>query len=79
MSERPPAAPGLALRPGRRIRPADSLCEGCGRTLDEIAVWSRLDEDGREAVWQRLAAEGWPSQRQRPGLTRRRGCPLSAA
>jgi len=43
-----------------RVRPAASLCEGCGRTLDEIATWARLDEGGREAIWQRLEAEGWP-------------------
>jgi len=52
-----PASPCVQIC---RVRNADSLCEGCGRTLDEITAWSRLDEDGREAVWQRLEAEGWP-------------------
>ncbi|MDY7114868.1 DUF1289 domain-containing protein [Halomonas sp. SSL-5] len=55
-SERP-ASPCVRVC---RVLPADSLCEGCGRTLDEIATWARLDEDGREAIWQRLEAEGWP-------------------
>ncbi|WP_046114156.1 DUF1289 domain-containing protein [Aquincola tertiaricarbonis] len=26
-------------------------CIGCGRTLDEIAAWSRLDDGGKRAVW----------------------------
>ena len=30
------------------------LCAGCLRTLDEIAVWSVLDDDGRRAVWARI-------------------------
>jgi uncharacterized protein len=34
-------------------------CIGCGRTLDEIALWSVLDDDDKRAVWallpQRLA------------------------
>ena len=36
------------------------LCEGCLRTLDEIAGWSTMDESRRRAVWtsigQRAAA-----------------------
>jgi predicted Fe-S protein YdhL (DUF1289 family) len=27
------------------------LCIGCGRTLDEIALWSVLDDDDKRAVW----------------------------
>jgi len=34
-----------------RMNPASGLCEGCWRTLDEIAAWSRLDEDEKRAVW----------------------------
>ena len=26
-------------------------CEGCRRTLDEIAAWGRMDEAGKQAVW----------------------------
>ncbi len=29
-------------------------CEGCLRTIDEIAGWSTMDEDDKRAVWQRL-------------------------
>jgi uncharacterized protein len=31
-------------------------CLGCGRTLDEIALWSVLDEDDKRAVWAELSA-----------------------
>ena len=27
-------------------------CEGCARTLQEIADWSRLDEGRKRGVWQ---------------------------
>lgn len=30
---------------------ASGYCVGCGRTLDEIALWSVLDDDDRRAVW----------------------------
>lgn len=31
------------------------LCDGCQRTLDEIAAWSLLDDDARREVWQAIA------------------------
>lgn len=33
-----------------RMDDASGLCEGCGRTLDEIACWSVLDEEEKRAV-----------------------------
>jgi uncharacterized protein len=30
------------------------LCNGCQRTLDEIAVWSVLDDDARRDVWAQI-------------------------
>lgn len=39
-----------------RISPANGLCEGCLRTIDEVAAWSRLDDAGKREVWDRLAA-----------------------
>jgi uncharacterized protein len=30
---------------------ATGLCNGCWRTLDEIAWWSQLDDDDKRAVW----------------------------
>lgn len=32
------------------------LCEGCARTIDEIANWSRYSDADKQAVWQRIAA-----------------------
>ncbi len=31
------------------------LCEGCLRTLDEIAAWGRMDDDDKRAVWAQVA------------------------
>ncbi len=32
------------------------LCEGCLRTIDEIAHWGLYDDDEKRAVWVQLAA-----------------------
>ncbi len=37
------------------IDPVGRLCEGCGRTLAEIAQWARMSEPERLAVMARLA------------------------
>ena len=37
-----------------RMDAASGLCEGCLRTLDEIAAWGTMDDDDKRAVWQRL-------------------------
>lgn len=34
-----------------RMNEPSGLCAGCGRTLDEIALWSVLDDDDKRAVW----------------------------
>ncbi len=34
-----------------RMHAASGLCEGCLRTLDEIAAWGRLGDDAKRAVW----------------------------
>ena len=39
-----------------RIDPASGLCEGCARTLDEIADWLIFDAPERLAVWERVCA-----------------------
>jgi predicted Fe-S protein YdhL (DUF1289 family) len=31
-------------------------CEGCLRTIDEIAGWSSLDDDAKRAVWDAIEA-----------------------
>ena len=37
-----------------RMSAATGLCEGCFRTLEEIAAWGGLDERRRRIVWQQL-------------------------
>ena len=34
-----------------RMDAKSGLCEGCLRTLDEIAAWSLMDEADKQAVW----------------------------
>lgn len=34
-----------------QMHAATGWCVGCGRTLDEIAAWSKLDDGGKRAVW----------------------------
>jgi hypothetical protein len=34
-----------------RMNAASGLCEGCLRTLDEIAAWSSLADEGKRRVW----------------------------
>jgi uncharacterized protein len=34
---------------------ATGWCAGCLRTLDEIALWSVLDDDDKRAVWVELS------------------------
>ncbi|MCY7315612.1 MAG: DUF1289 domain-containing protein [Rubrivivax sp.] len=38
-----------------RVDTATGWCEGCLRTLDEIGVWSLLDDDEKRVVWRQLA------------------------
>ena len=36
------------------MHPGTGWCEGCMRTLDEIAAWSRMDNPAKLAVWSQL-------------------------
>jgi uncharacterized protein len=38
-----------------RMDPASGLCEGCLRTIDEIAAWGSLDDDGKRRILIALA------------------------
>lgn len=31
------------------------LCEGCFRTIEEIATWSRMGDEDKRIVWARIA------------------------
>jgi uncharacterized protein len=37
-----------------QMNPTSGLCEGCLRTLDEIARWSTLGDAGKREVWARI-------------------------
>ncbi len=43
-----------------RMNPQTGLCEGCWRTLDEIAAWSKMPDEAKREVWLRLAERGGP-------------------
>ena len=38
-----------------RMDPRTGWCEGCLRTLDEIAGWATLEDAAKRAVWHALA------------------------
>ena len=38
-----------------RIDPRTGWCDGCLRTLDEIAAWATMSDDDKRAVWDALA------------------------
>jgi predicted Fe-S protein YdhL (DUF1289 family) len=44
-----------------RIDAQSGLCLGCARTLDEIAAWSSMDDDQKQAVVDALATRPRPS------------------
>ena len=37
-----------------RMAFATGLCQGCLRTLEEITAWSKLDDEGKRAIWGRI-------------------------
>lgn len=36
------------------MNPQTDVCEGCWRSLDEIGAWSRMPDDAKRQVWQRI-------------------------
>ncbi|MEY4697239.1 MAG: hypothetical protein RIT14_1667 [Pseudomonadota bacterium] len=48
------------------IHPAERICVGCFRTIDEISTWSRLSHDDRAAIMADLPTRA-------PRLHKRRG------
>ncbi len=56
MKATPPSAPSSPCVQICVVDRGSGLCVGCGRTLDEIASWSCLDEASRLAIMERLEA-----------------------
>ena len=61
MSQPPGGVPSPCINVCR-MDSASGLCQGCLRTIDEIAAWGTMDDDGKRAVWQRLEQRrmAWP-------------------
>jgi len=38
-----------------RMNPSTQLCEGCARTIDEIANWSRYSDTEKRSVLRRIS------------------------
>ncbi|MFN3298025.1 DUF1289 domain-containing protein [Caldimonas sp.] len=71
MSPRVPSPP----QPGRvpspcvsvcRMNAATGWCEGCHRTLQEIAAWSTMSDGDKRAVWKQLPARRQAAARMSP-------------
>ncbi|MDM0114871.1 DUF1289 domain-containing protein [Variovorax sp. J22R133] len=39
-----------------KMSEASGLCEGCYRTIDEIARWASMSDEGKRDVWLRIEA-----------------------
>ena len=50
------------------LDPDTGLCEGCGRTREEIAAWFRLSEDDRRRIMAEL-----PERMSKAFLTEKNG------
>ena len=37
-----------------KMSPVTGLCEGCLRTIDEIAAWRRMDDAEKRSVWRAI-------------------------
>ena len=48
------------------IHPAERICVGCYRSIDEISAWSRLTPDARRSIMAELPSRA-------PRLAKRRG------
>ena len=49
-----------------RMDATSGWCSGCLRTIDEIAAWSTMPDDGKQAVWSQLPLRRAEVQRQQP-------------
>jgi uncharacterized protein len=38
-----------------RMDPQTQWCEGCFRTIEEIADWAGMEDEGKRQVWRKLA------------------------
>jgi predicted Fe-S protein YdhL (DUF1289 family) len=45
-----------------RMDAATGWCEGCFRTLEEIAAWGGLDDDTKRALWHLIEQRALPKE-----------------
>ncbi len=55
------------------IHPAERLCTGCLRTIDEIGSWSRMSPQERSAIMAELPSRKGRLQKRRGGRAARLG------
>lgn len=49
-----------------RMDPASGWCEGCLRTIGEIAAWAGLDDEAKREIWVDLGRRHLEWQRWHP-------------
>ena len=52
-----------------KMDPASELCEGCFRTLDEIALWGRMEDRSKREVWKQIGLRVALAQAERERKT----------
>ena len=53
------------------IHPAERLCTGCLRSIDEISQWSRMSKEERQAIMAELPNRAPRLQKRRGGRSAR--------
>ena len=53
------------------IHPAERICVGCFRSIDEIGIWSQLSTDARQKIMQELPSRAPRLQKRRGGRNKR--------
>jgi predicted Fe-S protein YdhL (DUF1289 family) len=43
----------------------DEICQGCGRTLNEVSNWVFFSQEEKDSVWKRIRADGTAMRFQR--------------
>jgi uncharacterized protein len=62
-AERAPEVPSPCISVCR-IDPVTQWCEGCFRTLDEVAGWSQMSDEGKREVWRTIEQRAQSAGRQ---------------
>ncbi|PTX55574.1 hypothetical protein C8N43_0213 [Litoreibacter ponti] len=55
------------------VHPAERICTGCLRTIDEIGAWSRMSNDARAALLEELPSRAARLKVRRGGRKARMG------